>query len=94
MKITIDNAAVFLLVGGFKDLHTFPSCDHAEADLFAKNRRGTWVISCHDNTDYKALLRDKVRYGADHAGLIVDPSAGWFERTGASWNGVEVLNRL
>lgn len=95
MKITMDNAAVFLLAGGFTNLHTLPPCDHAECDYYGKNRRGSWVISCHANTDYKALLRDKARYGADHAGLIVDTdSFGWFERIRASWNGIEILNRL
>ena len=95
MKINMNNAAVFLLVGGFKNVRTFPPCDKAEADYYAENRRGSWVISCHGNTDMKALLRDKTRYGADRAGLIVDVDKfGFLDRKEASWNCVEILNRL
>ena len=95
MKITMQNAAVFLLVGGFRHVSTLPPCDHAEANYVAENRRGSWVISIHENTDYKALARDKQRYNANCMGLIVDTdSTGLFERIGASLHGVDILNRL
>ena len=87
-----DRAAVKLIQSGFRDVRTLPPCDHAEADLTAKNPRGCWVFSCHTGTDYKQLAECRRRYGAEYAGLIVDSQTGMLERMKARLHGVEVLS--
>ena len=87
-----DRAALFLIQAGFRDVRTLPPCDHAEADLLAKNPRGCWVFSCHAGTDYEQLAECRRRYGAQFAGLIVDNQIGMLERMKARLYGVEVLS--
>lgn len=86
-----DRAALFLIQAGFRDVRTLPPCDHAEADLIAKNLRGCWVFSCHMSTDYEQLAECRRRYGAQYAGLIADGQTGMFEKMKARRHGVEVL---
>ena len=90
--MTKDRAAVKLIQAGFQDVRTLPPCDHAEADLLAKNPRGCWVFSCHTGTDYEQLAECRRRYGAEFAGLIVDNQTGMLERMKARLYGVEVLS--
>ena len=90
--MTKDRAAVKLIQAGFRDVQTLPPCDHAEADLIAKNPRGCWVFSCHTGTDYEQLSACRKRYGAQYAGLIVDSQTGMLERMKARLHGVEVLS--
>ena len=86
-----DRAALFLIQAGFREVRTLPPCDHAEADLLAKNLRGCWVFSCHTGTDYEQLAECRRRYGAQYAGLIADGQTGMFEKMKARRHGVEVL---
>lgn len=90
--MTKDRAARFLIQSGFRDVRTLPPCDHAEADLIAKNPRGCWVFSCHSGTDYEQLSACRKRYGAQYAGLIVDSQTGMLERMKARLHGIEILS--
>lgn len=90
--MTKDRAAVKLIQSGFRDVRTLPPCDHAEADLIAKNPRGCWVFSCHSGTDYEQLSACRKRYGAQYAGLIVDSQTGMLERMKARLHGIEILS--
>lgn len=90
--MTKDRAAVKLIQAGFWDVRTLPPCDHAEADLIAKNPRGCWVFSCHTGTDYEQLSACRKRYGAQYAGLIVDSQTGMLERMKARLHGIEILS--
>ena len=87
-----DRAAVKLIQSGFREVRTLPPCDHAEADLLAKNPRGCWVFSCHTGTDYEQLAECRKRYGVQFAGLIADSETGMLERMKARLHGVEVLS--
>ena len=90
--MTKDRAAVKLIQAGFRDVRTLPPCDHAEADLTAKNPRGYWVFSCHTGTDYEQLAECRRRYGAQFAGLIVDNQTGMLERMKARLHGMKILS--
>lgn len=90
--MTKDRAAVKLIQSGFRDVRTLPPCDHAEADLLAKNPRGCWVFSCHTGTDYEQLAECRRRYGAQFASLIADSQTSLFERMKARLRGIEVLS--